>query len=71
MAFSEDFLCTLHDLNDSISALSKIDLDKLPVEDLMAFVMQMVEFEKAAKNLDQEIRNVVVRATVFGLYKED
>ena len=71
MAFSEDFLYTLHDLNDSTSALSKIDLDKLPVEDLMAFTMQLVEFEKAAKNLDQEIRNVVVRATVLGLYKED
>ena len=71
MAFSEDFLCTFHDLNDSTSALSKIDLDKLPAEDLMAFTMQLVEFEKAAKNLDQEIRNVVVRATVLGLYKED
>lgn len=71
MAFSEDFLCTLHDLTDSTSALSKIDLDKLPVEDLMAFVTQIVEFEKSAKNLDQEIRNIVVKATVLGLYKED
>ena len=57
-------------LNESVKVLSKIDVEKLPIEEQFNLALCLKQYTEASKKFDEEIRELVVRAAALGALKD-
>ena len=57
-------------LLESSAMLEKVDMNKMPFEDQLNFATYVMEFNKAAANLDKGVRMLIVKAMAVGAIKE-
>lgn len=57
-------------LLESSAMLEKVDMNKMPFEDQLNFATCVMEFNKAAANLDKGVRMLIVKAMAVGAIKE-